>query len=1215
MKRIIVILLSLSLLLGAFLPLIATVTAHAMQDISDEVLSEAVDEIEYEQAAPDEENNTDSVIDEEQTETEEPDRSEEAEEIEETEEVEEAEEPEEVLEVDETEEVEEIDEAEEIEEIEEAEEEEEEEEEEEIKRAVEDILSVSNALEDFTIINMGTGFNTDFTQTIAQNPGNLVLVLHNNFTWGSALDIPAGRNIIITSAGTDLSDHTNSNASFIITRDGDHGRHFWINSGAELTISNIILDGAAATGSIQRGGVFVGPGGTLIMENGSIIRNCFAQNRGEMGTLIGTGNGSGGGVRVHGGTLIMEAGSLITQNRATLGSGVRADTGATVIINGGAIDNNVGPSGGHGGGIQAEGAGTTLTMNEGSISGNTAGARGGGVRFLASEFNMYGGTISNNQILMTDATATNRQSGGGVYVGSGTFNMHGGVIENNRAVFGGGVSVPWADGVFNMYGGIIRNNIRQAVNNEPITEGGGVWVAESAMNMYGGEIRNNRALRGGGVWAGNGGRFVMNRTATNPVGGIIAGNEAVGRGSQCGGGGVMIHSSGFEMIAGLIEGNNAVLRGGGVNFNNVQGRVSGGTIRNNRVTEGSGAGLHLTMGSNIVMSGGEVIGNTASESGGGLQVWNSDFTMRGGTISGNTATNGGGVNISGNSGQRVFTMSGGTIGGLRNQVDSAGNAINNANTANSGGGVRVSGANATFIMEEPSNGGPGGIIIGNDSVMTGNSDGGGVRVDSGARFEMRDGSIQNNTTARFGGGVDIHGSTVIMSGGAISENESGRGGGGVLARNSSTFTINDGKISRNRARTESGGGIALDNSTFTMIQGEISGNVAALVGGGINVWAASAARPFNIQGGTISGNVANNGGGINIPHNTLAHMTINSPTVFSDNVARHGLQIDTPLANNNHPRIGPGTVSVTGKSVIDRDPNNPDVFISTTINHAFTNFDINATGSVFWRVTYEVGEGAGEIKAVMGQGDSLIPSGSLVADGAVLTFAARPIDKFVDWEIWTNVSGTGTGGTKSTETNNPLGRTITTNTHVVGNFIPPPTTTTLSVSKIVTGDLGNKNFEFEFTVFFTDSNGGPLPYGMRFDYNGDIISGSGATAPSDGTLVLDSEGSAVFSLRHGQRITIDDVPLDGNVRVVETFDPNYTTTFTDSENADVIRRGNDTEMLPMAAERTLNFTNGRDMPPPTGLGLGNVGAAILLPLIVIMTALIAYLICRNRKRK
>jgi hypothetical protein len=161
--------------------------------------------------------------------------------------------------------------------------------------------------------------------------------------------------------------------------------------------------------------------------------------------------------------------------------------------------------------------------------------------------------------------------------------------------------------------------------------------------------------------------------------------------------------------------------------------------------------------------------------------------------------------------------------------------------------------------------------------------------------------------------------------------------------------------------------------------------------------------------------------------------------------------------------------------------------------------------------------------------------------------------------------------------------------------------TDVTVSKSVTGDFSNMTREFAFTIIFKDSDGiTPLPEGTRFSYIGNIIDDSGATAPQDGILILDRNGSAEFTLGHGQVIVIQDVSIGNYMQIIEEPGEIYAARFTDSENSGVIVERNYTDLLAITENRIFSFTNERNYIPPTGIALGgNEGIILLVGLIAL----------------
>jgi hypothetical protein len=159
-----------------------------------------------------------------------------------------------------------------------------------------------------------------------------------------------------------------------------------------------------------------------------------------------------------------------------------------------------------------------------------------------------------------------------------------------------------------------------------------------------------------------------------------------------------------------------------------------------------GGGIQIVRGGKVVMEGGEISGNSATQ-GSGVGIWNGTFIMKDGLIQGN---------------------------GLHHYDN---------NITSRGGGVHLNLEGDVFTME-------GGKITGNKATR-----GGGVSVCCGT-FTMRgsDSLISENIAGATAGGVGICCSTFIMEGGIISKNKAGnksaqpqKYGGGVGRWGSGTF--------------------------------------------------------------------------------------------------------------------------------------------------------------------------------------------------------------------------------------------------------------------------------------------------------------------------------------------------------------------------------------------------------------------------------------------
>jgi len=387
---------------------------------------------------------------------------------------------------------------------------------------------------------------------------------------------------------------------------------------------------------------------------------------------------------------------------------------------------------------------------------------------------------------------------------------------------------------------------------------GGVALGTSntpnVRRLYMGEgsvITNNRFDQGGGVMMWGGVNAHLNTTFTMDNGAILSDNEATGDG-----GGVSVTGgSAFSLNSGNIAGNIAANSGGGVHVVGSRFTMADGGIYGNSAH--TGGGIFATQATTVaVMQGGRIEHNLASVFGGGVAV-------RGGC---------------------TFTMTGGTI------YD---------NNANDGGGVEIMGVNSEFVMQ-------GGLIDYNAATLFG----GGVYISGVGRFTMGDGgTISRNTAGNSGGGVNVLGLNTLftMNGGELYENTSHNTGGNF-----------------------GGGGVNIQSGTFTMHNGTIRDNHSASNGGGVRRGLLAVAAYFNMHGGAISDNTATGSGG---------------------GLFAQGQAYSDPLPMDSYPRItiAPGAAFSGNRALSGafRPPSNAldateiRSTSATLFNHPLNNYDIN----------------------------------------------------------------------------------------------------------------------------------------------------------------------------------------------------------------------------------------------------------------------------------
>ena len=628
-----------------------------------------------------------------------------------------------------------------------------------------------------------------------------------------------------------------------ITRQNNNGGEFVISDGASLTLSGEIalycedsLDDSFLT--VEAGGTanLNGPvtveadgasaslitcSGILTMSEGGAVSGYTTSDRTNAPAAIVV-TGENANFTMSGGKIT--GNSQISGSNSVNGGAVQVLAGAQFIMNGGEISGNNVYSGEKpstvvlGGGVYVNAS--TMTMNDGEISGNMA-ARGGGVYLTSgSTFTMTGGKISDNMLARQNSTG----SGGGVHIGSGCgFKMES-ADPNDPAVI---------EGNYSLYFG---------PKDQSQAQGGGVYISGSSSStttftMSDAVIRNNRVTinsgtAGGGIYAYS---YANVAIKDSEISGNSSFLNAEATGNNCGGGGISI-------------GNNCTLSMTGTTVSGNTGRLGGGLW-----LDGSGMSVTIT---SCTIQGNKAFGTDTGNSliGGGIYYRSSGQTL---TITGtadaptviseNTATEaGGGIFVMDGATQidyTTFTKNSSTQGGgawFQGGTNSLQNAVFSENSAPYGGAIGVGGGSVALtdstVEKNTSTQYGGGFYIGKGTVtLTGTSIMGNTAVEAGgiASFGtviMNSGTISNNE-AKTAGGVETLG-TFTMAGGEISGNKAtgtnekdGEGiGGGVV--NIGRFTMNHGKLYGNTAQigandfynvNEEGGVFTLlDSATFNV---------------------------------------------------------------------------------------------------------------------------------------------------------------------------------------------------------------------------------------------------------------------------------------------------------------------------------------------------------------------------------------------------------------
>jgi len=645
-------------------------------------------------------------------------------------------------------------------------------------------------------------------------------------------------------------------------------------------------------------------------------------------------------VLLDGGTLIMNPGARITGNTntsttlASMGGGVRVNSGSTFVMNGGEISGNTSSGlNSTGGGVNVA-SGGTFTMNGGEISGNASSAwnsDGGGVNVLnGGFFNMRGGAIFDNNA---------GRNGGGVHVASGgTFRISDGIIHGSveagglrntatsgAALFNSGTA---QFGVFNgngfVYNGTLRstnlsvhviNGLLQRTTMDDSLAEHLAWLRDFAQNdgYYIVEITKHENL----VPAQTGlptGRTNLRITLRNSEVDMRAISlDANGSLFTVGSGVTLVLDGNVTMvgraIGGLITANNnqplVVVNSGGNLLMNDGVRIQGNTN-----TSGTAGGVRVNSGGTFTMHGGEISGNatTSGWDGGGVHIVSGGtFNMRGGVIFNNSSSwNGGGVSNSG-----TFRISDGTIYGntaaivsSRNTAVNTGASLQNNGTAQRGTfnaegvfaslGTLVS-SNATIravdgVLQMPTEE----ILIGQFAWLRDFSQSGGdylVEIVNHEEFSPAQAglptgrtnltiTLRNNLAAMRAITLDANGSLFTVGSGVtfvLDGNVTlvGRTIGGLVTVNNNQPLV----------VVNSGGNLLMN--TGVRIQGNTNSNTAAAaMGGAVRV---NSAGTFTMHGGEITGNAtigAADGGGVHIANGGMFNMR--GGTILNNSSGRNG---------------------------------------------------------------------------------------------------------------------------------------------------------------------------------------------------------------------------------------------------------------------------------------------------------------------------------------
>jgi hypothetical protein len=741
----------------------------------------------------------------------------------------------------------------------------------------------------------------ELASAIAAIPANGAgaVAVTGDFALSSAIAIDGGKSVTII---PDSTNHT------ISADTGYMGSLFSVSGGGRLALggngsATLTIDGGGSancgSGSDQTKIVVSGAGSELVINDGATITNCYVGADGENGV-----SGNAGFVCVSldsGASLTMNGGSITgnTLNTFTNQSGmVNVPAGCTFVMRGGSINNNV--------------------------AANPSGANHSNAVYLGGTFIMEDDGDSATPEPEIAYNDIRQHSSSVVYMTGGVFTMRAGSIHDNNATGSDGALHNWGNGIvieMNLLGGSIYNNGNAEGTSDDIRLTTSDGNTGRAVMTVGGAFN----ISEDSISLGKG-----NQPSTNTLPNIAVASALTGANLP-----FKVNIQSGHAAAGdvIVTGTATCPLNGTENAGNTRDWFDFSAITSPAAPVFVAAGAVYPYGAWIIPGDASNETELASAiaaipaNGSGVVLITGDFAVTS-TIA---IDNGKTVTLTVPAGSAAISRSASlTTGGIFSVA--AGAALNLGDGAMAGtlkldGGAAWSGsdpaartnsgvaASAPVIsvagtMEMNANT----QILNNANDGTGTESAGGVYIAGTGTLTMNGGLIDSCSTAtgsngESGGGITVRQGAFTMNGGTISNNyATGTWSGGGISAYNGTVTINDGRITENKA--PSGGGIfAAAGSNKTYIYGGTISNNTATTGNGGGVCMHQVAALY-LSGGVISGNSAPNGNGGGICNNYYTDdiygvMTLSGGEV-TGNTARTGggvyndqvAQVSTHTASN-----------------------------------------------------------------------------------------------------------------------------------------------------------------------------------------------------------------------------------------------------------------------------------------------------------------------------
>lgn len=345
-------------------------------------------------------------------------------------------------------------------------------------------------------------------------------------------------------------------------------------------------------------------------------------------------------VTIHGGVI---TGGELAATGATGGGNIYLIAGNTLTVDGGIIKSgNAGAF--PGGNIYSAG---TTNIKGGFVIGGTAG--NGGNIYTSGTTTVSGGTVYGGKATDSEATTDTKEGIGGNIYSAGKTTVSGGLVTAGKARIGGNIYVATDKSLTVSGTGMISSGVAE-------TNGGNVYVYNGTANVTGGTVTAGLAVSGGNFYIS-----ADSKTVT-VSGGLVTGGIATDAAATGKGGNFYIGKGTLTISGGTVSRGVASYGGGNIYTTGSTVKLTGGKVLGGRPCSGSkdGGSVYIASGGHLNMSGGELSGGYAGDSGGNVYMSNANSKL---TISGGTIADGYSYKLGGNIclNNGILNMTGGTI--------------------------------------------------------------------------------------------------------------------------------------------------------------------------------------------------------------------------------------------------------------------------------------------------------------------------------------------------------------------------------------------------------------------------------------------------------------------------------------------------------------------------------------------------------------------------